>query len=285
MKRILLPTDFSDNAYNAISYAVQFYKNVECNFFILHTYTPSIVSSGNMLDTYTALKIYEIEKETANLKLRALEALINKEWPNKKHTFTSISAFNLLILEMTEIISEKTIDTVIMGTKGASGVKEVFLGSQTMYAIKKLKCPVIVVPSNFKYQTPKNILFPTDYKVEKSNRYLELIREFCKEHNSKLHFLNAYYHLPLEEKQKRTKVFLDAFFIDNAHEFYIGEDQDLIEVIEAFETNNKINFLVMIHNKHSFFENLLFTPIINKMVYHTSVPFLVIPSEERMVSL
>ena len=285
MKRILLPTDFSDSAYNAISYAVQFYKNVECNFFILHTYTPSIVSSESMLDTYTAMKIYEIEKETANLKLRALEALINKEWPNKKHTFTSISAFNLLIPEMTEIISEKTIDTVIMGTKGASGVKEVFLGSQTMYAIKKLKCPVIVVPSNFKYQTPKNILFPTDYKVEKSNRYLELIREFCKEHNSKLHFLNAYYHLPLEEKQKRTKVFLDAFFIDNAHEFYIGEDQDLIEVIEAFETNNEINFLVMIHNKHSFFENLLFTPIINKMVYHTSVPFLVIPSEERMVSL
>ena len=285
MKRILLPTDFSDYAYNAISYAVQFYKNVECNFFILHTYTPSIVSSESMLDTYTAMKIYEIEKETANLKLRALEALINKEWPNKKHTFTSISAFNLLIPEMTEIISEKTIDTVIMGTKGASGVKEVFLGSQTMYAIKKLKCPVIVVPSNFKYQTPKNILFPTDYKVEKSNRYLELIREFCKEHNSKLHFLNAYYHLPLEEKQKRTKVFLDAFFIDNAHEFYIGEDQDLIEVIEAFETNNKINFLVMIHNKHSFFENLLFTPLINKMVYHTSVPFLVIPSEERMVSL
>ena len=285
MKRILLPTDFSDSAYNAISYAVQFYKNVECDFFILYAYTPSIVSSGSMLDTYTAMKIYEIEKETANLKLRALEALINKEWPNKKHTFTSISAFNLLIPEMTEIISEKTIDTVIMGTKGASGVKEVFLGSQTMYAIKKLKCPVIVVPSNFKYQTPKNILFPTDYKVEKSNRYLELIREFCKEHNSKLHFLNAYYHLPLEEKQKRTKVFLDAFFIDNAHEFYIGEDQDLIEVIEVFETNNKINFLVMIHNKHSFFENLLFTPIINKMVYHTSVPFLVIPSEERMVSL
>lgn len=36
MKRILLPTDFSDNVYNAISDAVQFYKNVECNFFILH---------------------------------------------------------------------------------------------------------------------------------------------------------------------------------------------------------------------------------------------------------
>ncbi|WP_299382071.1 universal stress protein [uncultured Lacinutrix sp.] len=285
MKRILLPTDFSENAYNAISYAVQFYKDVECTFYILHTYTPATISSGNVLDSYSALKIYEIEKEAANSNLKALEETIDKEWHNSKHTFTSISAFNLLIPELIDFISKNAIDIVVMGTKGATGAKEVFLGSQTMYAIKKLKCPVIAVPSNFKFETPKNILFPTDYKLEKSNRYLDLIRDVCKEHSSKLHFLNAYYHLPLEEEQKRMKVFLDAFFIDNAHEFHIGEDQDLIEVIKAFEIENKINFLVMIHNKHSFFENLLFTPVINKMVYHTNVPFLVIPSEERIESL
>lgn len=285
MKRILLPTDFSENAYNAISYAVQFYKDVECAFYILHTYTPATISSGNVLDSYSALKIYEIEKEAANSNLKALEETIDKEWHNSKHTFTSTSAFNLLIPELIDFISKNAIDIVVMGSKGATGAKEVFLGSQTMYAIKKLKCPVIAVPSNFKFETPKNILFPTDYKLEKSNRYLDLIRDVCKEHSSTLHFLNAYYHLPLEEEQKRMKVFLDAFFIDNAHEFHIGEDQDLIEVIKTFEIENKINFLVMIHNKHSFFENLLFTPVINKMVYHTNVPFLVIPSEERIESL
>ncbi|WP_055436882.1 universal stress protein [Lacinutrix algicola] len=285
MKHILLPTDFSDNAYNAISYAVQFYKDVECTFYILHTYTPSTISSSNMLDSYSVLKMYEIEEETANLNLSELKESIEKTFNNSKHTFVCISAFNLLIPEMKEIINKNAIELVIMGTKGATGAKEVFLGSQTMYAIKKLKCPVIAVPSSFKFETPKNILFPTDYKLKKSNKYLELIRDVCKEHSSILHFLNAYYHLPLEEEQKRMKVFLDAFFIDNAHEFHIGEDQDLIEVIKTFEIENKINFLVMIHNKHSFFENLLFTPVINKMVYYTNVPFLVIPSEERIESL
>ena len=140
------------------------------------------------------------------------------------------------------------------------------------------------MPSGFKFEKPKEVLFPTDYKIEKSNRYLEFIRTLCSIHDSRLHFLNAYYKSPLEEEQKRLKVFLDAFFIDNAHEFHIGEDQDLLEVIKAFEIKNKINFLIMVHNKHSFFENLLFTAVINKMVYHTQVPFLVIPSEERLNS-
>ncbi|AUC81155.1 universal stress protein [Lacinutrix sp. Bg11-31] len=285
MKRILLPTDFSDNASSAISYAVQLFKDIECKFYFLHAYTPTAIYAGNIADSYAALKIFEIEKENINLNFKKTEESIKKEFSNNKHTFTSISAFNLLVPEMKELIEENDIDLVIMGTKGATGAKEIFLGSNTMYAIKKIKCPVIAVPSGYKYQQPKEILFPTDYKVEKSNRYLEFVREICSLHGSKLHFLNAYYHVPLEENQKRVKVFLDAFFIDNVHEFHLGEDQDLIDVIETFQINKKINFLVMIHNKHSFFENLLFKPIINKMVYHTNVPFLVIPSEERIARL
>lgn len=284
MKRILLPTDFSENAFNAISYAVQLYRDIECEFFILHTYSPVSLSAGGLEDTYTALRLQEIEKENVETNLKTIVDRLEKEYNNTNHTFITVSAFNLLISEMKEIIKKNEIDLLVMGTKGATGAKEVFLGTNTMYAIKKLKCPVIAVPSSFKYEKPKEILFPTDYKIKKSNPHLELVRDICEEHISRLHFLNAYYHIPLEEKQKRVKAFLDAFFIDNAHLFHIGEDQDLIEVIEAFENKNKINFLVMVHNKHSFFENILFRPIINKMVYHTNVPFLVIPSEDRMKS-
>ena len=284
MKHILLPTDFSDNAYNAISYAVQLYKDVDCKFYLLHTFTPTAISSGHMMDTHSALKIHDIEKENAETNLKTLENGIVNKFKNKKHEFIRKSAFNLLFPEMKICINKYNIDLVIMGTKGATGAKEIFIGTNTMYAIKRLKCPVLAVPSGFKFEKPKEVLFPTDYKIEKSNRYLEFIRTLCSIHDSRLHFLNAYYKSPLEEEQKRLKVFLDAFFIDNAHEFHMGEDQDLLEVIKAFEIKNKINFLIMVHNKHSFFENLLFTPVINKMVYHTQVPFLVIPSEERLNS-
>ncbi len=282
MKHILLPTDFSDNAYNAISYAVQFYRDIECEFYLLHTYTPAIVVAGNIMDSTPTLNLHDVERKVATQKLNDIKGKLLRDFNNSNHTFATIASFNLLIPEMKDIIKENNIDLVIMGTKGATGAKELLIGTHTMYAIKKLKCPVIAVPSGFKYEKPKEILFPTDYKVKKSNRYLELIRKICEEHNSRLHILNAYYNIPLAEEQKRVKVFLDAFFIDNAHLFHITEGEELIEAIEAFEVKHKINFLIMIHNKHTLFENLLFRPIINQMVYHTNVPFLVIPSEERM---
>ena len=281
MKRILLPTDFSENAYNAISYAVQLYKDVRCTFFILNTYTPASISAGSMMDSSSALSLQEVEKNASKQKLTTLQEKVEAAFHNANHTFTSLSSFNLLVPEMKEVVTENDIDLIIMGTKGATGAKEIFLGTNTMYAIKKMKCPVLAVPSGFQYETPKEILFPTDYKLNKQNKYLPLVKEICNEHNSRLHILNAYYNTPLSDKQEHTKEFLDSLFIENVHLFHITEGQDLIDTIESFERKHKINFLVMIHNKHTLFENLLFKPVINQMVFHTDVPFLVIPSVDR----
>lgn len=280
MKRILLPTDFSENAYNAISYAVQLYENTKCKFYILHTYTPITMSTGGAVGTYTPMPLHDMEKETAKRKLKEIKERLHTEFGNSKHTFKTIASFNLLTSAMKRTIEKKGINFVVMGTKGATGAKEIFIGTNTMYAIKKLKCPVIAVPSGFKYEKPREVLFPTDYKIYKSNRHISFIRELCEAHNSRLHILNVYQGMSLKEKQQEVEAFLDVFFIDNTHLFHIAEGQELIEAIEAFEKKMKINFLVMIHNKHNFFENLLFRPVINQMVYHTNVPFLVIPSEE-----
>lgn len=281
MKRILLPTDFSENAYNAIEYALHFYKNEDCEFVLLHAYTPVIVSAGNVIDSFSALKLQQLAQANAEKRLEALIEKIRKEFSNKYHTFTPYASFNMLIVEMQNVVEEYNIDLVIMGTKGATGAKEIFLGTHTMYAIKKMKCPVIAVPSNFEYEAPKEILFPTDYKVEKKNKYLAMLREICTKHISRLHILNAYYGTPLTEAQLDIKAFLDAYFIDNAHLFHIAEGTDVVGAVEQFQIKAKINFLVMIHNKHNFLENMLFKPVINQIVYHTNVPFLVIPSIEK----
>ncbi|RMA58766.1 universal stress protein [Ulvibacter antarcticus] len=281
MKRILLPTDFSENAYNAVKYAVQFLKNEVCEFYLLHTYTPAIVSSASILDSYSALTLQKATQNKAQLMLDELKEKIREEFPNDKHSFISIASFNLLIAEMRILIVERSIDYVIMGTQGATGAKEVFLGTQTMYAIKKLKCPVLAVPAKFQYETPQEILFPTDYKLDTNNIYLSMLRELCDQHVSRLHILNSYYGTPLTEEQLDNKAFLDAYFIDNAHLFHIAEDLDVLGAVRQFQTRAKINFMVMFHNKHNFLENMLFKPVINQVVYHTNVPFLVIPAVKR----
>lgn len=281
MKRILLPTDFSIDSYNAIEYAMQLLKHDVCEFYVLHTYSVPIVSAGSMLDSYSALVMQDIAKKTADEKLEALENRVVEKFDNDNHTITTVASLNILVDEMLNMVKEHNIDYVVMGTKGASGAKEIFIGTNTMYAIKKLKCPLLAVPSEFKYEPLTEILFPTDYKLDSKNQYLSMLRELCDSNNSRIHFLNAYYGTPLTEEQKETQGFLDAFFIDNAHIFELTEETDIVSAVEKFQAKKKINFVVMIHNKHTFFENLLFKPVINQIVYHTNVPFLVIPSAEK----
>jgi nucleotide-binding universal stress UspA family protein len=283
MRRILLPTDFSENALNAIRYAVQLFKNTSCEFYLLHTYTPAAYNVGSMADSYSALELQKVTRQNAERSMDEVEKTIRSEFKTTNHHFEKLITFNLLIHEIEDIVAEKGIDLIIMGTQGATGAQEVFLGTHTMYTIKKVKCPVIAVPSGFGYEAPKEILFPTDFKLSKGNPYLSFIREISDLHSARLNILNAYYGEPLDEDQKEIKAYLDGYFKDNAHLFHIAENTDVLGAIEKFQLKNKINLLIMIHNRHNFFENLLFKPVINQLVYHTNIPFLVIPSEDRLM--
>jgi nucleotide-binding universal stress UspA family protein len=283
MKKILAPTDFSENATNAIKYAIKLFEKETCVFYLLNTFTPAAYNVGAMVDSYSALRLQEIVKDNSEKNLEMLEDSLKEQFNNPNHSFVRIASFNLLILEITDVVTREGIDLIVMGTKGATGAKEVFLGTHTTYTIKKVKCPVIAVPSGFVFDPPKEILFPTDYRLSKTNKYLSLIKGICEKHVSRLNILNAYHGEPLSKDQNNIKDFLDKYFEGNSHLFHIAEDTDLIGAIDNFQVKHKINFLIMIHNRHSFFENMLFRPLINQIAYHTNIPFLVIPSEDRML--
>lgn len=285
MKKILIPTDFSDNAYNAIRYALTFFKNEECIFYLLNTYTPITYSLEYLVETPMFYDLEDVARMKSENGLIETEEKIQKEFKNSKHSFKKISVFNMLVNEIKELIKINNIDFIVMGTKGATGAKEVFLGTHTMYTIKKVACPILVVPENFEYEEPKEILFPTDFHFQTTNKFLGAIKDICKNHISRIHILNAYYGIPLDDTQLAAKEYLDTYLGSNAHLFHIEDGMDVIEAIEEFKKNNIINLLVMVHNKHSFFDNLLFKPVVNQITYHTNIPFLVIPSEKRIQSV
>ncbi|MBX2828291.1 MAG: universal stress protein [Flavobacteriaceae bacterium] len=285
MKKVILPTDFSENAYNAIRYAVQLFKDEPCTFYLLNTYTPASYYVGvNMVNSYSALELEKMASAKSRKGLDEVEERIKNEFVDAKHIFVKLSAFNMLAAEINELIANQNIDLVVMGTTGATGAKEVFLGTQTMHTIKRVECPVVVVPASFHYEVPKEILFATDFKFDRENKSFSILRDISESHTSRTNILNAYHGTPLNDSQKDNKDFLDAYFKNVAHIFHTAEGVEVVEAVEALQVKHKINFLAMIHNKHTFFENLLFKPVINQLVYHTQVPFMVIPSVERIHS-
>lgn len=280
MKKILLPTDFSENSYNAIKYAVQLFVKEECTFYLLNTYTPILYDNEYLVYNASQPTLTEIYKNNSQKGLARIVRKIKKDFQSEKHTFRKISSFNMLSDEIKEQVKEKEIDLVVMGTQGATGAEEILFGTHTVHAIKKTKCPLLAIPSHFDFRPPKEILFPTDYETEMPE-LLTILKEIVSRNSSNLHILHVYFGPALSEEQEKRKKALGKMFRDNGHHFYSVAEKSVPQAIYDFQEDNPVDLLTMINNKHSFFENLLFRPVINEIGFHVKVPFLVIPSGKK----
>lgn len=276
MKNILLPTDFSDNSWNAIKYGIKLYKDDECTFHLLNTYIPVIYHAEYMMQFDLGDAIREVSVQG----LKRSMSRISKEFKNNpNHRFEMISRFDTLVLGIKELIDELHIDLIVMGTKGATGAKEVLLGSNTVQVFKNIKCPILAIPSDFEYESPLEILFPTDLNVDYQKTSLDLLVAIAVTHHSRINAMHVLTGYDLTEAQENHKKVLENMFKSTAYLFHDVESMEVVEAITKFQAKHRINMLAMINNKHSFFENLFFKNTINQIGFHLNIPFLVIPSK------
>ena len=120
MKKIILPTDFSVNAWNAISYAMKFFQEETVKFYLLHTYTPVFYRMDYLIGgpAYSAIPDIKVDVSLAGLEKTLKD--IHQKHPNTNHTVETVSAFNTLTDEINNLVEDKEIDLVVMGTKGAT---------------------------------------------------------------------------------------------------------------------------------------------------------------------
>lgn len=279
MKRILLPTDFSNNSWSAIKYALQLFKNETCTFYLLNTYTPAIYHVEYVLIEPAQFGIYDAVKENSLRQLDEFETRIKKEFNNPKHSVETIAAFNTLVSEIKEVVEKNKIDYVVMGTKGATGAKEILFGTNTVHVFKNVKCPVLAIPDGFDFEAPHEVLFPTDYKIDYKNKHIRPIIDILSFYNSRVNILHATYGYELSEKQETNRKKLETIFKKTTQLFHNVSGQTVAEAIDKFQLRAKVNLLVMINNKHSFFENLFFKNTISQIGFHLNIPFLVIPAK------
>lgn len=281
MKKIVLPTDFSENSWNAIKYALQLFKNETCTFYLLNTYTPVIYQVEYLQVPNAQFGLVDAMKKSSLKGLEHIKTKIKDTFNNPKHTFSQISAFNSLISELKELLDGEVIDFIVMGTKGATGAKEILLGSNTVQVIKNIKCPIIAVPNDFDFETPLEILFPSDYDIYFKEEHIKPILDIATTYHSRVNFLNVINNTEISEQQEQNRQKLEFYFKKIAHLFHSVHHKNIPEAITEFQLKARVNLLVMINNKHSFFENLFFKSTINQIGFHVNVPFLVIPSTAK----
>lgn len=278
MKKVILPTDFSENSWNAIQYAVQLFKNTKCTFSLVNTYTPKIYSLEYMEINSAKFGLLDSMKMVSENGLQRILDKIQKQYENPKHNFIKISSFNTLVNEISELCLDNTIDYIVMGTKGATGLKEVLLGSNAIHVLKNVKCPVLAIPSNFTFEPLHEILFPSDYNLAFQKKHINPLLDLTAPFLARINILHVSKEEKLSIQQEKNKKKLELFFNKHAHIFHNVSKKSIPEAIDSFQLKFQVNLLVMINNKHSFFEKLFFKSTINQIGFHLNIPFLVIPS-------
>ncbi|QXP79748.1 MULTISPECIES: universal stress protein [Winogradskyella] len=271
---ILLPTDFSDNSWSAILYALKLYANESCTFHFLHSWS----FTNNTSRTYITSSFIDLQKEEAKNNLVELKEKAKAESKNSEHTFETIYSIESLSTIIEDTIKERNISLVIMATKGATGAKEFIFGSNTVNIINKIRlCPVLVVPDAYNFVKPEQIAFPTDFNRFYGDELMPLM-ELTKLYNSKIKVVHINTKETLTEKQNYNlsmlKVYLEDYpsSIDWAPNFGSKE-----QIIKDYVKDHNINILAMVNYKHSFIENVMNEPVIQKIGFHPVIPFLVIP--------
>jgi nucleotide-binding universal stress UspA family protein len=274
MKKILLPTDFSDNAWSAIVYALKLYAKQKCTFYFLNSYETEFSTMSNMSN-----KLLNIMKDTATKELLELKRMARIANANENHNFEIILSSENIVDAINRAIKIHSIDIVAMGTKGASKVKEIFFGSNTVKVLKKVKsCPVLVVPDEFNFVEPIQIAFPTDYNRLYDDNELNPLKKLASLYNSKIRILHIEVEQKLSDKQENNIRLLDENLVNFEHSFHWMPDYDKkAKVIQDFIEELGIHILAMVSNRHSFIEKIINEPVVKIIGFHPKVPFLLIP--------
>lgn len=278
MKNILLPTDFSSNSLNAIHYAIALFNKTPCNFYLLNVFKIPYLTNEALLEN-DASQLAKIESDLYDSSQIGMEEIVKKLKIKVKsyHQFTLLSDYNLFMNSVKKFIKEKSIDLIIMGTKGATGAKEMFMGSNTGDVIMRTDCNVLSVPENASFSIPKEITFPTDFKIPYKKEDLEQLVEISEIYQSIIRVLLFDNKEFLDEEQKINKKALHGYFKNIEHSYHTLSNTDFEEALNCFtQSRGNIDMIAIIAKHYNFFQRLFFKPKVEALSFHTKTPLLVL---------
>ena len=274
MKKILFPTDFSEAAENAFIYALRVADKTDAEIVTFHSYRQPDLSRSRLpvtiSEVYDSINLEEFENYKDNVP-RLQE--IAEEQGLTKIKVSHVLEDGDTIPSILKFAKKENPDLIIMGTTGASGLKEVFVGSVAGEIMENAPCPVLAIPTEAKFDGRlNNIAFTTEFKSEEKTA-LEYLEKWSRPFFADIHCL----HVDINniESLAHRMDDLEVDFLDKRNiQFQVLDGERLEDAISNYLFDKKIDLLAMVIHKRNFFQELFSFSQTKKMAYHFSVPIL-----------
>lgn len=276
MVNILVPTDFSKLSKVAIDYAIKMANKFGGNVTLLHVITNVVEPvHGGLSQRIKAIERDLVEKAEEDFLPVLKEATkLNK---TSNPIVYKIEKGNSFSDTVKAFAKKSKSGLVVMGTRGATGVKKVVLGSNTVSVLEESSIPVLVVPENAEFKTLKNVTYATDLKH--FDREVKVIQPYLKIFDSTLHVFHvADRKTEREDIEDTIKTSLKKLdYRKSTATVDVGVKVDA--AIDSFITKLKADLIIMFTHKQNFYEKLFNRSMTKQMAFQSKVPLLAFKSK------
>ncbi len=269
IKRILVPTDFSETSNFAIEKACRIASLFNAELYVIH------VLEGS---PYKLVKSDENPKEKIVMQKYVMDklALLASSISEKFHiTVNTLLGENRVVEVIDDAIKDNKIDLIVMGTKGASGIKEVLIGSNAQKIVNGAVCPVITIknaPSKLDFS---NIVLPLE-SWNNSLEKLDYVSSFATNYKSEVHLLG------IIESRKRADMRKVLTLLNNAESYLkvhnipcarkIIASQNLAKETLEYANAIKANLIMVLSERESRLGSVLPDAFAKHIINHSEIP-------------
>ena len=262
MNKILVPVDFSDASSDALAYAIRLFGASSLEITVLHIY-------GARSTALLMKNIDDVLEKDAKRRMDELLENVQKEYPDvvfipkvtKSYAVSAIAALG----------DTGRYDFIVMGTKGASGLKEVFMGSVAGGVVSKTTAPVIVVPSGHSFRPLEQIVFAVSDDPFSDAKVIAPLRKLATMHKSKIKVLHI-----ADKKTPQIEKALTAIEDLNPSVDYAFGTGDVNKDLNNYLLTDFSGMVCLIRAKKGFMDRLLNESVTLKQTFNSPVPLLIL---------
>ena len=259
MKTIVVATDFSPSAENAMLYAGKLADTINCSILLFHVFQVPV----GMNDVPLLMVSTDELKNNADTGLLRAKDLLNTSYSGVQVDIES--RLGDVVDELRDVCKKINPLLIVVGKHGASGVEELLFGSTSFSIIRHLTFPVIVVPDRFQNFQLNNAALAIDADIE--NVCLQKVKSVRNELNFALHVI----HVKQEKGASLEATTLVSELNSNYSTIF---DQEFSHGIEMYIANNNINLLIILPHKHNFVERLFLKTHTKELLKKISIPIM-----------
>ena len=269
MKTIIIPTDFSPIATNAMNYGIDMAAVISANILLLHVYQVPVTAS----DVPVVMVSVEELKKGAEEKLVSVKAGIEHITSGKLKVYTE-ARLGDVVDELEDLCNHIQPFAVVMGTKGASAIERVIFGSTTLTAIRHLTWPVICVPPGKEYgRGIKKIGLACDFQKVVETTPVHFVKDIMRAFNAELRVLNVdYENRHFKPETPEQSLWLHTMLEDMKPNYHFIQHRDIEDGINEFAEKNNLDLIISIPKKHKILQGIFKPSSTKQLIFQSHIP-------------